>query len=147
MPRTERRLWRHEYAHTTISQAAATNTSALLTLTGSSNEIRSIKELRARVQLQTNGLYSGMIGWYMSQENVQLSEVDFADTRRFWRPVPVTGNGSATTPVYTLRWPRVILSEDDQLRLVVRRVIQGTQSTANLVVSAHWLEHLEQSQN
>jgi len=139
MPRPEvKRLWRHHYLNGSVS-SITTSTRGIIEIKPAANTVLTLKELKFAIALSngsTSGAgASGAIGLYFATQSVNITaEADPADTRRFWRPQPFMiapkGNTSASQihVLYrTVRWPKVILSEDDQLTLMVK-VQQGTVS-------------------
>jgi len=130
MPRHEAREWRHYYTQGTSQGRSTPGKVEVFSIKGSSDKILSLKELKIQVAVQnpastSTAFVQGVLGLYLSEVAVNATnEGDHSDSRRYWRPIPFAippyadTDGQPLVVFRTIRWPRVIISPEDQLVLL-----------------------------
>jgi len=157
LPYPEKKRWTHRYD--TNSGSLATTWSAnswrsLDDISGSTNQIRKIRGLKAHIALAAEDPSSSQNdfeenAWLFSliyrESSLGTSVISVEDTQLVWRPVIipmvvakdfVTNSQSAR---FTLRWSKLTIPENYSLSVCVSATAKNV-TTVHYTLAMHWLE-------
>ena len=144
-----KRLWYHRYQHiaSTISQTDFYY--QLLVFTGVDDNAKLVKDIHCDILMapavDTSPPYGNTglnFAWLRRPKNASDSDISDDDSLRIWRPRPV---GLLHTPDQighriTMRWPRIMISEDDVFKLVVWADAVPTGLNTYVSCTSHYME-------
>lgn len=142
-----KRLWYHRYQNRGVDVASLNTYYLLASWTGVDDSVKLLKDIYVDIDiapaLDSAPPYARsnfIIAWVRRPRLSSLTDISDDDSLRVWRPRVVAVNHQPGTPRrnIVMRWPRLMLSEDDVFELVIWADARGMSTYVSS--SAHYME-------